>query len=158
MTGGTEPRGTKQSGALIIFKRLHFRTPIEKYSLDSDKLSRLTRQLFTRLRKALRILCKILFNYLTCVKIKTYNEAFIVKDAVMLNVKLEQICNDVICNIFKLRVRPQLLLSSPGPKPLAPKTLKPKTKGLWADTKILCSVRTSSILLVASISKCQHSG
>ena len=101
----------------------------------------MTRQLITRLRKALRILCKILFNYLTCVKIKTYNEAFIVKDAVMLNVKLEQICNDVICNIFKLRVRPQLLLSSPGPKPLAPKTLKAKTKnqggGPRAYTKIL---------------------
>ena len=32
-----------------------------------------SRQLLSRLRKALRILCKILFNYLTCVKIKTYN-------------------------------------------------------------------------------------
>ena len=62
-TEGTEPRGANQSGALTIFKRLHFRSPNYIYSWDSDKQSRLARQLLSRLRKASRILYKMLFNY-----------------------------------------------------------------------------------------------
>ena len=53
---------------------------------------------------------------------------------------------------YTIRTRndlPFFLLSSPGPKPLSP---KPKTKGPWADSKILLFIMVQGRLVIFLLS------